>query len=600
MEELFKEFNNKKSLIVGDVFLIHQIFESIRENKSEPLKENKNGIFINISKGLDDEDDEVELEEDDEDDNEHMKNAFYVFYNKLDEIKGVVNHIVASFGEKKDIHIFINNMNNFRDIKDELLEYINSLNPTMVLISSGRDMKLDGINSKYYIKDEFDNFTIQEENGKFKESYTFQSKRLEHIPYQEPVTFSDIAGYDLVKKELLLVKSWWDDKEALEAKGISLPHSFLLHGPMGTGKSLFAKAFTSFFPDATIIKIDGTHSSEQDEITEKFNFARRQKGMAIILIDEIDLISRGETRNLLTELDGLGGDNKNIFVIATCNNMEDLYPPLLRRGRLDYLIGIGNPNEKERMSLLKYYFAKSGINVNQDYDYLAFITKGENAVNIKAIANEVRLRYGENPTVEEIEDIIDRINKREMEYYGDSEEPSESDRYLTAVHEVGHAVVVMERSKYFSFYKASIETNSIIGGRVKVLSTKEDIGDLNRALADLDISIGGYLAEKILFKRFDRGAQSDLEKARHTSAALVNTLGYKGLNPLLCHYANSIPTSPFKKYHNEKLSERILDKAVRRVTKIIKRRKKEILILADMLAKKGVLTKKDMMDVMGA
>ncbi len=126
MEELFKEFNNKKSLIVGDVFLIHQIFESIRENKSEPLKENKNGIFINISKGLDDEDDEVELEEDDEDDNEHMKNAFYVFYNKLDEIKGVVNHIVASFGEKKDIHIFINNMNNFRDIKDELLEYINS------------------------------------------------------------------------------------------------------------------------------------------------------------------------------------------------------------------------------------------------------------------------------------------------------------------------------------------------------------------------------------------------------------------------------------------------------------------------------------------
>ena len=80
----------------------------------------------------------------------------------------------------------------------------------------------------------------------------------------------------------------------------------------------------------------------------------------------------------------------------------------------------------------------------------------------------------------------------------------------------------------------------------------------------------------------------------------MNTLGYKGLNPLLCHYANSIPTSPFKKYHNEKLSERILDKAVRRVTKIIKKRKKEILILADMLAKKGVLTKKDMMDVMGA
>ena len=90
-----------------------------------------------------------------------MGNAFYVYYNKLDEIKGVVNHIVASFGEKKDIHIFINNMNDFRDIKDELLGYINSLNPTMVLISSGRDMKLDGINSKYYIKEEFDNFTIQ-------------------------------------------------------------------------------------------------------------------------------------------------------------------------------------------------------------------------------------------------------------------------------------------------------------------------------------------------------------------------------------------------------------------------------------------------------
>lgn len=408
--------------------------------------------------------------------------------------------------------------------------------------------------------------------------------------------FDNIAGYDDVKRDLLLIKSWLDNKTEIRKKGIDIPKGVLFYGPVGTGKSMFAREFTNLFPNATVLKIKFDNDFGRDVVTETFEYARSLKRFVIIQIDEFDLIARREERELLTELDGLGGDNSEIFVIGTCNGYDNINPALTRRGRLDYIIGIGNPTEKDRISLLKFYFDKYGIKGEFDYEYLALITSGENAVNIKAIANETRLRYGENPTLGNIEAMIDKIDKRNREYYGDSEK---HDRFLEAVHEVGHAVVAWQHQDFFKFYKAMLEDNSLAGGICKMFPTSLMPGSTERSIADIEISMGGYLACLMLYNYKDKGAVLDLERARHQSAALVNSYGYNGFESLLNHNIRGFQPSPDKKRNNEKKSEKILSKCEKNVRRIIRDNKENIIKLANMLVEIKVLTSDDLKIVLG-
>ncbi|RIA77903.1 SpoVK/Ycf46/Vps4 family AAA+-type ATPase [Anaeroplasma bactoclasticum] len=401
--------------------------------------------------------------------------------------------------------------------------------------------------------------------------------------------FDKIAGYDEIKKELLLVKSWIDNRKEIQKKGIDIPKGILLYGPIGTGKTLFAKEFANLFSDATILKIKDDSYRNDDNVKKTFDYARSLKRFVIILIDEFDIFARSAERELLTQLDGLGGDSSNIFVVATCNGYDNLNPALTRRGRLDYIIGLGNPTTEERINLFKYYFEKYGIVGDYDLEYLALITSGENAVNIKAIANETRLRFGEKPSISNIEEMIDKINKRDSEYYGDVEE---HDRYLEAVHEVGHAVVAYYHQDFFKFYKATLEVNSLSGGLCKVFPTDYRPGSTERNIADIEISLGGYLACLMLHNHRDRGAISDLERARKQSAQLINDYAYDGFESLI----NNSPdkTSPNKKRINEKKSEKILAKCEKNVRRIIKENKANIELLARQLVEKKVLTIDDL------
>lgn len=431
-------------------------------------------------------------------------------------------------------------------------------------------------------------------NSDYERLYTHEDNEDEFV--KEKGDFSKIAGYDEIKNELMLIKSWIDNREDIKKKGIDIPKGILLYGPIGTGKSLFAKEFTNMFPDATVLKIKLDNEYGRDEVTEKFEYARSLNRFVIILIDEFDLVARREERELLTELDGLGGDNSKIFVVATCNGFDNINPALTRRGRLDYIIGIGNPTAKERINLLKFYFDKYGIEGNYDYDYLSLITKGENAVNIKAIANETRLRFGQNPTMLNIEEMVDKIDKRDREYYGDTEE---HDRFMEALHEVGHAVVAWQYQEFFKFYKATLEENSLAGGICKVFPTNYLPGSSERSIADIEISLGGYLACLMLYNHKDKGAISDLERARHQSAALINTYGYDGFEPLLNHDPRGFQPSPDKKRINEKKSEKILARCEKNVRKIIKENKENIIKLTNMLVENKVITSEDLKIVLG-
>ena len=538
------------------------------------------------------------------------KNSDLVIIDRLDKITGVMEE-------------------NIKEIRKVSIDYhlpILVLKDILICNDEFEDVKLDDLEMEYKTLDLFSGFILinresyyekrgssnlvvtkidnTDDHRDFTREFKFNSdyerlyiaEDIDELFVKEEGTFNNIAGYSEIKDELMLIKSWLDQKDIIKGKGIDIPKGILLYGPAGTGKSLFAREFTNLFPDATVLKIKMDNTFGRDEITEKFEYARSLNRFVIILMDEFEHIARIDERSLLTELDGLGGDNSNIFVIATCNDFADLNPALTRRGRLDYLIGIGNATYKDRINLLKFYFEKYGIEGEFDFDYLALITKGQNPVNIKAIANETRLRFGANPTLANIEEMIDKIEKRNREYYGDFEE---HDRFYEAVHEVGHAVVAWQYQDLFKFYKATLEDNSLAGGICKVFPTNLMPGSSERSIADIEISIGGYLACLMLYNYKDKGAISDLERARHQSAALVNTYGYEGFEPLLNHDSRGVPTSPIKKRANEKKSEKILARCEKNVRKIIKNNKDGIIKLANMLVENKVITSDDLKTVLG-
>lgn len=427
-----------------------------------------------------------------------------------------------------------------------------------------------------YIEDEYYN------SYKYDES----SKRIFEIEYSKKsgISFSDVAGFNELKSELIKISGWWKDYKRFDAKGISLPRGILFYGGSGNGKSLMARAFINEISDVKVLSIDN-----EDEILTKFELAKEHPGLVIIFMDELEYLYHENQRDLLNVFDSLNSSS-NVFLIATTNNLDRVEGPLIRRGRLDYLIEIGRPKEKERIEILKYYFAKCKVEVDLDYNYLAYITTYLTSAELKALVNDSILRYGNKLTISNLETEIDRIRNRCSVYYGDYDDNSD---YMTAVHEIGHTIAVLENQDYFTFYKTTLESNSRAQGLCRYIAKKDNLDDSKRMIADIDISLAGYLACKVLYNYDSTGCVCDLESARNKSAALINSYGYGGFDRLLNHSRNCFMPSNQKMHHNELASKKILKESEKRVRKLIKKNKKLIITLSNLLYEKKVITLED-------
>lgn len=512
---------------------------------------------------------------------------------------------LAKIAEENYMSILIMNYVSKRSLFDDEVD-VNSLSlasDTKEAISSYlflEKIEDEGDNHRLSIKTVFNKERKEERIRKyyFDANYSRLYRRIpkETVPVEKK-GLEDVVGFEEIKKEFLLIKSWLDKKDGYSVLNIDLPMGLILYGPPGTGKTYFLKKFVESVPDCAVVEIDvkGDMSSAKD-IADKFEYARSlAPQLTFIVIDEIDFCSRSEEKELITQLDGFSGNNQNIFVLATCNDFDRLSEALTRRGRLDYTIGLGFPDFEDRKQILSYYISRYGLKGDYDLDYLSNVTEGTSTVTLKSICNETRLRYGENATIEDFEIVADKIDKRQYEFYGEN---GIHDDHLVAIHEVSHAVIAYQYQNYFKFYKASLESHSKLGGVCKFFSIAET-GSLDKELANIDITMGGYLGCKILKHYLDKGSLSDLEKVRHASAALVNSFGYAGFKRLINHDSRYMAPSSKKMEGNEKLSELILKTCERRVTKLIKKQKKNILHLADMLVEKRTITYDDLKSVLG-
>ncbi|MGQ9413243.1 ATP-dependent zinc metalloprotease FtsH [Streptococcus pluranimalium] len=398
------------------------------------------------------------------------------------------------------------------------------------------------------------------------------------------VRFSDVAGAEEEKQELVEVVDFLKNPRKYKALGARIPAGVLLEGPPGTGKTLLAKAvageagvpFFSISGSDFVEMFVGVGASRVRSLFEDAKKAER----AIIFIDEIDAVGRRrgagmgggndereQTLNqLLIEMDGFEG-NESIIVIAATNRSDVLDPALLRPGRFDRKVLVGQPDVKGREAILRVHAKNKPLADDVDLKVVAQQTPGFVGADLENVLNEAALvaarrdkKVIDASDIDEAEDrVIAGPSKKDKSV-------SQRDRELVAFHEAGHTIVGLVLSNARVVHKVTIVPRGRAGGYMIALPKEDQMllskDDMKEQLAGL---MGGRVAEEIIFNVQTTGASNDFEQASQMARAMVTEYGMSDkLGPVQYEGSHSMMTgqlSPEKSYSPE--TAQMIDDEVR-------------------------------------
>jgi cell division protease FtsH len=360
------------------------------------------------------------------------------------------------------------------------------------------------------------------------------------------VTFDDVAGVDEAKEELQEIVEFLKDPSKYQRLGGKIPKGALLVGPPGTGKTLIARAVAGE-ANVPFFTISGSDFVEMfvgvgaSRVRDMFEQAKRS-APCIIFIDEIDAVGRSrgaglgggndereQTLNqLLVEMDGFE-TNEGIILIAATNRPDVLDPALLRPGRFDRQVTVGNPDIIGREKILKVHMRNVPIAKDVNAKTIARGTPGFSGADLANLVNEAALlaaRRGKRVVaMKEFEDAKDKVmmgpERRSMVM-------SEGEKELTAYHEAGHAIVALKVPKADPVHKATIIPRGRALGMVMQLPTDDKLSMSKIEMTSrLAIMMGGRVAEELRFgeDNVTAGAASDIQQATRLARAMVTRWG---------------------------------------------------------------------------
>ena len=358
------------------------------------------------------------------------------------------------------------------------------------------------------------------------------------------VRFSDVAGAEEEKQELVEVVEFLKDPKRFTKLGARIPAGVLLEGPPGTGKTLLAKAVAGE-AGVPFFSISGSDFVEMfvgvgaSRVRSLFEDAKKA-APAIIFIDEIDAVGRQrgvglgggndereQTLNqLLIEMDGFEG-NEGIIVIAATNRSDVLDPALLRPGRFDRKVLVGRPDVKGREAILKVHAKNKPLADDVDLKLVAQQTPGFVGADLENVLNEAALVAARrNKAVIDASDIDEAEDRVIAGPSKKDKTVSQRERELVAYHEAGHTIVGLVLSNARVVHKVTIVPRGRAGGYMIALPKEDQMllskEDMKEQLAGL---MGGRVAEEIIFNVQTTGASNDFEQATQMARAMVTEYG---------------------------------------------------------------------------
>ncbi|HOY78853.1 MAG TPA: ATP-dependent zinc metalloprotease FtsH [Hyphomonadaceae bacterium] len=361
------------------------------------------------------------------------------------------------------------------------------------------------------------------------------------------VTFEDVAGVDEAKEELEEIVDFLKDPSKFQRLGGKIPKGALLVGPPGTGKTLIARAVAGE-ANVPFFTISGSDFVEMfvgvgaSRVRDMFEQAKKN-APCIIFIDEIDAVGRHrgaglgggndereQTLNqLLVEMDGFEA-NEGIIIIAATNRPDVLDPALLRPGRFDRQVTVGNPDIIGREKILRVHMRNVPIAKDVEAKTIARGTPGFSGADLANLVNEAALlaaRRGKRSVgMREFEDAKDKVL---MGPERKSMVMSQKEKELTAWHEAGHAIVAMNVPAADPVHKATIIPRGRALGMVMQLPTDDKLSmNKTEMISRLAILMGGRVAEELKFgaDNVTAGAASDIQQATRLARAMITRWGF--------------------------------------------------------------------------
>lgn len=366
-----------------------------------------------------------------------------------------------------------------------------------------------------------------------------------YVQKETGVTFKDVAGEDEAKESLTEIVDFLHNPGKYTKIGAKLPKGALLVGPPGTGKTLLAKAVAGE-AGVPFFSISGSDFVEMfvgvgaSRVRDLFEDAKKN-APCIVFIDEIDAVARQrgtgmggghdereQTLNqLLVEMDGFGV-NEGIIVMAATNRVDILDPAILRPGRFDRKVAVGRPDVKGREEILGVHTKDKPLGEDVNLHRIAQTTSGFTGADLENLMNEAAINAAKEGRKFLMQaDIEKAFIKVGIGAEKKSKVISEKDKRITAYHEAGHAILFHVLPDVGPVHTVSIIPTGVgAAGYTMPLPEKDDIHmTRGKMLQNIMVSLGGRIAEEIIFDDITTGASQDIKQATSIARAMVTEYG---------------------------------------------------------------------------
>ena len=440
------------------------------------------------------------------------------------------------------------------------------------------------------------------------------------------ITFKDVAGLEGAKEEVQEIVDFLKNPKKYTALGGKIPKGALLIGAPGTGKTLLAKAVAGE-AQVPFYSLSGSDFVEMfvgvgaSRVRDLFKQAK-EKSPSIIFIDEIDAIGRARGKSnftgsnderentlnqLLTEMDGFG-TNTNVIVVAATNRADVLDKALMRAGRFDRQIYVDLPDIRERKMIFEVHLRPLKKAASVDIDFLSKQTPGFSGADIANVCNEAALiaarknkkSVGKQDFLDAVDRIVGGLEKK-------NKIVTEDEKKAVAYHEAGHATISWMLEHASPLVKVTIVPRGKSLGAAWYLPEERLIVRPEQMLDEMCAALGGRAAEKVVFNKISTGALSDLEKVTKQARAMVTVYGLNEKVGNLTYYDSSNGneygfTKPYSEQTAETIDKEIsliIENQYKRALKILKKNKKKLIQLAELLLKKEVIFKDNLEEIFG-
>src|SRR5438067_4811540 len=423
------------------------------------------------------------------------------------------------------------------------------------------------------------------------------------------VTWSDVAGVEEVRAELMEVVDFLRDPKRFQRLGAKVPKGLLLYGPPGTGKTLLAKAVAHesgahFYSASASSFVEMFAGLGAARIRKLFAEARKH-APAIIFIDELDAVGAARTghgfnreqdqtlNQLLVELDGFG-TSARVVVLGASNRLQDLDPALLRPGRFDRQVLVGAPDLAGREAILRVHTREKPLASDVDLDLIARQTAGLTGADLANISNEAAIFAGRRSAQYVTHVDFEAAMERVVAGLQQRRVVTEKEKRILAYHEAGHALMSHLMGDTMPVQKVTIVARGQALGYTlnlpaedRYLHTKEELVDM------MTTFLAGRAAEQVVFGRVTNGAANDLEKATELARAMVFEYGMSGIVSSRTMRADNYALSEETKRLRDNEQARLTDEAYQEAVRLLQKHRASRDRLAAALLEKETLVREE-------